>query len=95
MWPATEEEYNQTAVTLATELIVDFDKNSEIDKYYSKRVPMSKKIGNVKDMIVHREFFESVGCLLSEGVEFMTKEQIYQAIKEDFNKAVTALRQTK
>jgi hypothetical protein len=30
----------------------------------------------------------SMGCLFAEGVEFMTKTQIYDAIKEDFNKIV-------
>ena len=30
-----------------------------------------------------RMFFESVSCLYAEGVEFMTKTEIYEAIKKE------------
>lgn len=32
------------------------------------------------------EFYNSVSCLFAEGVEFMTKGQIYDAIKKDWGK---------
>lgn len=31
------------------------------------------------------KFYESAACLFAEGVEFMTKEQIYDALKKEFN----------
>jgi hypothetical protein len=31
----------------------------------------------------YRAFFESCSCLFAEGVEFMTKTEIYEAIKKE------------
>ena len=31
----------------------------------------------------YRMFFESVSCLFAEGVELMTKTEIYEAIKKE------------
>lgn len=36
----------------------------------------------------YREFVSSVGCLIAEGSEFMTKEQLYDAIKNAFNRVI-------
>ena len=79
-------------VNLATSLKVDASVDKKIDAYFAKAIPPSRKIGSVKEIIVKVEFFNSVSCLLAEGVEFMTKEQLYQAIKDDFYKAQKALR---
>ena len=35
------------------------------------------------------EFYNSVSCLFAEGVEFMTKSEIYDAIKKDWAKLNT------
>jgi len=35
------------------------------------------------------EFYDSVSCLFAEGVEFMTKDEIYAAIKKDWAKLNT------
>ena len=78
--------YAETIITV--DPIID----AQIDEYFAKRLPKSRKLGSIKELIIHREFFDSCACLFAEGVEFMTKEQIYQAIKEDFQKAVVALR---
>jgi len=36
----------------------------------------------------YKEFVSSVGCLIAEGSEFMTKEQLYDAIKKAFNRII-------
>ena len=36
------------------------------------------------------QFFSSVSCLFSEGVEFMNKIQIFDAIKRDWEKCLKA-----
>lgn len=79
-------------VNLSTALKVDASVDKEIDKYFAKSIPKSRKLGSVNEIIVKAEFYNSVSCLFAEGVEFMTKEQIYQTIKEDFYKAQKALR---
>jgi hypothetical protein len=38
------------------------------------------------DPEIYYEFFNSVSCLFAEGVEFMTKEEIYRAIKVEWQK---------
>lgn len=35
------------------------------------------------------KFYDSVTCLFAEGVEFMAKDQIYDAIKSDWKKFST------
>lgn len=37
------------------------------------------------------KFINSVGCLFAEGVEFMNKIQIYDAIKKDYQKYIMNL----
>lgn len=75
---------NQTIGTLADTLYVDPTCDGEIDEYYAKRLPKSKRLGTVKELITYKEFFESVSCLFTEGGEFMTRDQIYAAIKKDW-----------
>ena len=36
----------------------------------------------------YKEFANSVGCLIAEGPEVMTKEQLYDAIKNAFNRII-------
>ena len=43
---------------------------------------------NQQDFERYQEFASSVSCLLAEGSEFMTKEQLYDAIKNEFNKVI-------
>ena len=35
------------------------------------------------DLKKYKEFFENCSCLFAEGVEFMTKTEIYEAIKKE------------
>ena len=35
------------------------------------------------------EFYNSVSCIFVEGVEFMTRDEIYAAIKRDWEKVTT------
>jgi hypothetical protein len=44
----------------------------------------SKK--QVDDLKKYKEFFENCSCLFNEGVEFMTKTEIYEAIKKEEKK---------
>lgn len=44
---------------------------------------------------VLESFFDSVTCLFVEGVEFMSKIEIYEATKRDWNKAVIKIRDLK
>jgi hypothetical protein len=37
-----------------------------------------------KDSCKYYSFLNSVTCLFAEGVEFMTREQLYQAIKNEW-----------
>jgi len=37
-----------------------------------------------KDSCKYYSFWNSVTCLFAEGVEFMTREQLYQAIKKEW-----------
>ena len=84
---------NQTIGTLADTLYVDPIIDGKIDEYYSKRLPKSKKLGSIKELIAYKDFYESVSCLFVEGVEFMTKDEIYEAIKSDWKKAAEVVRQ--
>lgn len=50
-------------------------------------------LGDIRlDRIAYSDFFNSVACLFTEGVEFMSREDIYFAIKSDFKKAVETIR---
>jgi hypothetical protein len=40
----------------------------------------------VDDLKKYKEFFENCSCLFNEGVEFMTKTEIYEAIKKEEKK---------
>ena len=42
----------------------------------------------IREYLRLKEFHSSVGCLFAEGVEFMTKVEIYDAIKSDFQKTM-------
>jgi len=37
----------------------------------------------VDDLKKYKEFFENCSCLFAEGVEFMTKTEIYEEIKKE------------
>lgn len=50
--------------------------HEEHAKEMNKRVELEK----------YRMFFESCSCLFAEGVEFMTKTEIYEAIKKEVKK---------
>ena len=43
---------------------------------------------NQQDFERYQEFVSRVSCLIAEGSEFMTKEQLYDAIKKDFNEVI-------
>jgi vacuolar-type H+-ATPase catalytic subunit A/Vma1 len=43
---------------------------------------------NQKKLEPCEEFASSVACLIAEGSEFMTKEQLYDAIKNAFNRII-------
>lgn len=45
-----------------------------------ENVELRKQVENLKK---YRTFFESCSCLFAEGVEFMTKTEIYEAIKKE------------
>lgn len=40
----------------------------------------------INDLEKYKEFYNSVACLFAEGIEFMTKTEIYEAIKDDFHR---------
>jgi hypothetical protein len=42
----------------------------------------------IRQYLILKEFHSSVGCLFAEGVEFMSKVEIYEAIKKDFYKTM-------
>jgi len=46
--------------------------------------PLPKECTSCK----YHAFFDSVSCLLTEGVEFMTKDQLYEAIKKEWRKSI-------
>lgn len=77
---------------LADTLYVDPQIDGKIDDYFAARLPKNKKVGHVKELIAYKEFYSSVSCLFAEGVEFMTKEQIYDAIKSDWQETVEKAR---
>jgi hypothetical protein len=37
----------------------------------------------VDDLKKYKEFFENCSCLFNEGVEYMTRAEIYEAIKRE------------
>ena len=43
---------------------------------------------NQQDFERYKEFASRVSCLIAEGSEFMTKEQLYDAIKIAFNRVI-------
>ena len=43
----------------------------------------NKTPAKTNDMQKYKEFFNSCSCFFAEGVEFMTKEEIYEAIKKE------------
>lgn len=43
---------------------------------------------NQQDFERYQEFASRVSCLIAEGSEFMTKEQLYDAIKNEFNEVI-------
>ena len=44
---------------------------------------LSKKFDDLKK---YEDFYSSVACLFTEGVEFMTKEQIFDSVKRELEK---------
>ncbi|HAR38655.1 MAG TPA: hypothetical protein DCS09_08850 [Porphyromonadaceae bacterium] len=77
---------NQVIGELADTLYVDPVIDGKIDDFYASRLPKSKRLGSVKELIALKEFYESVSCLLVEGVEFMDREELYLAIKGEWVK---------
>jgi len=53
------------------------------EELLSRIVIGMEAIEMVKELEKYRMFFESVSCLFAEGVEFMTKAEIYEAIKKE------------
>lgn len=45
--------------------------------------------GQLRPKCKYYEFYDSVSCLFAEGVEFMTRDEIYAAIKKDWAKMAT------
>ncbi len=67
----------------------EFD-DGQIKRRFAKEWPELFGLLEEKEMAIkkHEEFFNSVSCLLVEGVEFMTKTQIYDAIKRDWEECM-------
>lgn len=74
----------ETICNLADELVVDPVIDGQIDEYFSKRLPPNRKLGSIKELIAYKHFYESVGCLIAEGVEFMNKVELYNAIRQEW-----------
>lgn len=47
----------------------------------------------MEDKTIYEEFFSSVSCLFVEGVEFMNKAELYDAIKSEWERVVVQSRQ--
>ncbi len=50
------------------------------DKFYEYR---DELLHRLDERDKYKEFFENCSCLFAEGVEFMTKIEIYEAIKKE------------
>jgi hypothetical protein len=44
---------------------------------------IADKDARIAELEKYRMFFESCSCYFAEGVEFMTKDEIYEAIKKE------------
>lgn len=42
----------------------------------------------LQELMRCKEFVNSVGCLIDEGLKFMPKEQLYVAIKNEYNRII-------
>ena len=67
---------------LNTSILSSFD-NSYHDKCCEL---MGELLSRLKRGEKYKLFFESCSCLFAEGVEFMTKTEIYEAIKKEVKK---------
>lgn len=61
--------------------------------FYEYNIEMAKAKANSRevnqqDFERYQDFASSVACLIAEGSEFMTKEQLYDAIKNVFNRVI-------
>jgi hypothetical protein len=56
--------------------------------FHKYNIEMAKVEVNQQDFERYQEFASRVSCLIAEGSEFMTKVQLYDAIKNDFNEII-------
>jgi hypothetical protein len=47
------------------------------------RKEILSRLNRLEEVEKYRMFFESCSCYFAEGVEFMTKDEIYEAIKKE------------
>lgn len=66
---------------LSNKVIVQLFAESKDDKsWYEYRDELLRRL---EERDKYRAFFESCSCLYAEGAEFMTKTEIYEAIKKE------------
>lgn len=65
-----------------------YDTVQEYLREWSEREIKAQEVMPQKKLESYEEFASSVGCLIAEGSEFMTKEQLYDAIKNAFNRII-------
>ena len=63
------------------ELVLSADTPGE--RFYKYRAELIRRL---EERDKYRMFFESCSCLFAEGVEFMTKTEIYDEIKREVKK---------
>lgn len=77
---------NQAVAACRKEAGSDWDSMFEGDQQALIESWMAGYYAGYDRLKKYEDFFNSVSCLFAEGVEFMTKDQIYSAIKADWNK---------
>ena len=65
-----------------------YDTVREYLREWSEREIKAQKEMPQKKLESYEEFASRVSCLIAEGSEFMTKVQLYDAIKNDFNEII-------
>ena len=84
--------YNEWLSKAMCELCPEsYDTVQEYLREWSEREIKAQEVmpqTNQKNLETCAEFVSGVACLIAEGSEFMTKEQLYDAIKNAFNRII-------
>jgi hypothetical protein len=83
---------NQVVATLDDVLYIEPTTNGQVNQHFKNKLPKNKRLASVKELIAYRDFFESVSGLFVEGVEFMTKQELYSVVKQEWEHTISVLR---